>query len=107
MQPILSVADGPPRVRGASSRFSQGTPAARSSGRTRPSLSRDHGPQRSPAMAERQTSNDRADLGVQAPMDGQDAKNQDLQPNREHPDGTTLTTNQGVNVAENQNSLKA
>jgi len=58
-------------------------------------------------MAERQTSNDRADLGVQAPMDGQDAKNQDLQPDREHPDGTTLTTNQGVNVAENQNSLKA
>ncbi|MGE3913435.1 MAG: catalase, partial [Chloroflexota bacterium] len=58
-------------------------------------------------MAERRTARDRADLGVQAPGDGQDAKNQDLQHNREHPDGTTLTTAQGVKIADNQNSLKA
>ncbi len=61
-------------------------------------------------MAQRRTTDkhaDKADLGVQAPDDGQDAKNQDLQPAREHPDGETLTTNQGVRIADNQNSLKA
>jgi catalase len=58
-------------------------------------------------MAERRTKNEQADLGVQAPVDGQDAKQQDLQVNREHPDGTTLTTDQGVKIADNQNSLRA
>src|SRR5215216_1678582 len=67
----------------------------------------DHGLERSPAMAERRTSNGRADLSVQAPTDGQDAKYQDLQHNREHPEGETLTTGQGVKIADNQNSLKA
>jgi catalase len=58
-------------------------------------------------MVERRTSNERADLGRQAPMDGQDAKHQDLQRNREYPDGEMLTTGQGVGLADNQNSLKA
>src|SRR5687767_13090571 len=58
-------------------------------------------------MAQRQTGNDPTDLGIQAPDAGDDTKNQDLQRNREHPDGTTLTTNQGVRIADNQNSLKA
>ena len=38
---------------------------------------------------------------------GQDAKDHDLQAEREAPDGELLTTNQGVHVADNQNSLKA
>ena len=58
-------------------------------------------------MAQRKNSSDGADLGVQAPTEGQDGKVQDLQRERERPDGETLTTNQGVRVVENQNSLKA
>ena len=58
-------------------------------------------------MAQRRADSDPADLGVQAPDGGENAKNQDLQQEREQPDGTTLTTNQGVRIAENQNSLKA
>src|SRR5688572_27880534 len=38
---------------------------------------------------------------------GQDAKDRDLQAEREAPDGELLTTNQGVHVADNQNSLRA
>jgi len=46
------------------------------------------------------------DLGVRGPNDGQDAKDQDLQANREVPDGQALTTNQGARIADNQNSLR-
>jgi len=34
------------------------------------------------------------------------SKDQDLERSREHPEDTTLTTNQGVRVADNQNSLR-
>ena len=39
--------------------------------------------------------------------DGPDSKDRDLEASRERPDGQYLTTNQGVRVADNQNSLKA
>jgi catalase len=55
----------------------------------------------------RRTNDDTSDLGIQAPDGSEDAKNQDLQRSREHPDDTVLTTNQGVTIADNQNSLKA
>jgi len=58
-------------------------------------------------MAQRRNDSDPTDLGVQTPQNGEDAKNQDLQRNREHSDGETLTTNQGVRIADNQNSLRA
>src|SRR6266581_2223424 len=38
---------------------------------------------------------------------GTDPKDQDLERSREAPAGEFLTTNQGVRVADNQNSLKA
>ena len=58
-------------------------------------------------MPQRQPNNDRADLGVKGTGHGQDAKQQDLQREREHPEGETLTTNQGIKITDNQNSLKA
>jgi len=36
-----------------------------------------------------------------------DPKDQDLERSREHPEDSTLTTDQGVKIADNQNSLKA
>jgi catalase len=58
-------------------------------------------------MPQRQPNNDRADLGVQGTGHGQDAKQRDLQREREYSEEQMLTSNQGIKIADNQNSLKA
>jgi len=58
-------------------------------------------------VPQRPTDKNGTDLGIQAPSDGQDAKQLDLQRDRESSDGAVLTTDQGVKIADNQNSLKA
>jgi catalase len=58
-------------------------------------------------MNQRRNDRNTRNPGARGTNNGQDAKSRDLQAARETPDGEYLTTNQGVRIADNQNSLKA